>query len=127
MASIQKRKDVWQVRVRVTGLPTLVRSFNSRKSAQVWANEKDNEQLRGVYRDESDVQKTTLSQLIDRYLVDVTPLMKSAAVDAYKLRAFQQRTLNHLPLSKLTPSVLALHRDQRLRAVSNGTATTRWI
>jgi hypothetical protein len=81
MASIQKRKDVWQVRVRVTGLPTLVRSFNSRKSAQVWANEKDNEQLRGVYRDESDAQKTTLSQLIDRYLVDVTPLMKSAAVD----------------------------------------------
>ena len=70
MASIQKRKDVWQVRVRVTGLPTLVRSFDSRKSAQVWANEKDNEQLRGVYRDESDAQKTTLSQLIDRYLVD---------------------------------------------------------
>ena len=57
----------------VTGLPTLVRSFDSRKSAQVWANEKDNEQLRGAYRDESDVQKTTLSQLIDRYLVDVTP------------------------------------------------------
>jgi integrase len=121
MASIQKRKDVWQVRVRVTGLPTLVRSFDSRKSAQVWANEKDNEQLRGVYRDESDVHKTTLSQLIDRYLVDVTPLMKSAAVDAYKLRALQQRTLSHLPLSKLTPSVLAQHRDLRLRAVTNGT------
>jgi integrase len=121
MASIQKRKDVWQVRVRVTGLSTLVRSFDSRKSAQVWANEKDNEQLRGVYRDESDVQKTTLSQLIDRYLVDVTPLMKSAAVDVYKLRALQQRTLSHLPLSKLTPSVLAQHRDMRLRAVTNGT------
>ena len=61
MASIQNRNNVWQVRIRIKGFPTLVRSFDSRKAAQVWANEKDNEQLRGIYRDESDAQKTTLA------------------------------------------------------------------
>ena len=121
MASIQNRNNVWQVRIRIKGFPTLVRSFDSRKAAQVWANEKDNEQLRGIYRDESDAQKTTLSHLIDRYLADVTPLMKGAAEDQYKLRAIQQRTLSSLPISKLTPTLLAQHRDLRLQAVSSGT------
>jgi integrase len=121
MASIQNRNNVWQVRIRIKGFPTLVRSFDSRKAAQVWANEKDNEQLRGIYRDESDAQKTTLSHLIDRYLADVTPLMKGAVEDQYKLKALQQRTLSHLPISKLTPTLLAQHRDLRLQAVSNGT------
>jgi integrase len=59
--------------------------------------------------------------LIDRYLVDVTPLMKGAAEDEYKLRALQRATLSQLAISKLTPSVLAKHRDLRLRAVSSGT------
>jgi hypothetical protein len=121
MASIQKRKNVWQVRIRVQGFPTLSRSFDSRKAAQVWANEKDNEQLRGVYRHESDAQKRTLSHLTDRCLVDVTPLMKGAAEDEYKLRALQRTPQSQLAISKLTPFVLAEHRDLRRRAVSSGT------
>lgn len=106
MASIQKRKNVWQVRIRVQGFPTLARSFEFRKAAQVWANEKDNEQLRGVYRDESDAQKTSLGHLTDRHLVDVTPLMKGAAEDEYKLRALQRTPLSHLAISKRTPLYL---------------------
>ncbi len=51
--------------------------------------------------------------------------MKSAAVDVYKLRALQQRTLSHLPLSKLTPSTgvdLYLHQQGNTTTTPAGKA-----
>jgi len=121
VASIQKRKDVWQVRILVKGFPTLTKSFESQRLAKVWATQKENELLRGVYRDTSTVQKTTLSQLIDRYLVEVTPHMKGAHEDTYRLRALQRMPISKHSLSSLSPSAIAGHRDARLESVAAGT------
>ena len=37
MASFSNRNNVWQVRIRVKGQPTLTKSFDTHKEAQRWA------------------------------------------------------------------------------------------
>lgn len=73
MASMQKRNDVWQVRIRVKGFPTQTKSFDNQRSAIIWATETENELLRGVHIDDSSARSTTLGQMIERYLLEVTP------------------------------------------------------
>lgn len=121
MASIQKRKDVWQVRIRVKGYPTLSKSFDNQRSAKVWATEKENELLRGVYQDNSSAKSITLGHLLGRYLQEVTPLMKGAHEDGYRLRALQRMPISKHSLFSLTPAVVAKHRDYRLKSVAAGT------
>lgn len=121
MASIQKRKDVWQVRIRIKGYPTLSKSFDNQRSAKVWATEKENELLRGVYQDDSSAKAITLGQLIERYLREVTPMMKGAHEDGYRLRALQRMAISKHSLFSLTPAVVARHRDHRLKSVAAGT------
>jgi len=41
---------------------------------------------RGTFVDRSEAESTTLGELIDRYLVEVTPLKKSAAKEERRLR-----------------------------------------
>jgi integrase len=121
MASIQKRKGVWQVRIRVSGYPTLTKSFDNQRSAKVWATAKEHELLRGVSQDDSCARTTTLGQLIERYLAEVTPLMKSAHEDGYRLRALQRMPICKHTLLNLTPAIVAKHRDHRLKSVAAGT------
>jgi integrase len=121
MASISKRNDVWQVRIRIKGYPTLSKSFDNQRSAKVWATEKENELLRGVYQDDSNTKSITLGQLIERYLLEVTPLMKGAHEDSYRLRALQRMPISKHSLFSLTPAVVARHRDLRLKSVAAGT------
>ena len=121
MASISKRNDVWQVRIRIKGYPTLSKSFDNQRSAKVWATEKENELLRGVYHDDTSTKSITLGQLIERYLQEVTPLMKGAHEDGYRLRALQRMPISKHSLFSLTPAVVAKHRDHRLKFVAAGT------
>ncbi len=121
MASISKRNDVWQVRIRIKGYPTLSKSFDNQRAAKVWATEKENELLRGVYQDDSNTKSITLGQLIERYLLEVTPLMKGAHEDGYRLRALQRMPISKHSLFSLTPAVVARHRDHRLKSVAAGT------
>jgi integrase len=121
MASIQKRNDVWQVRIRVKGFPTQTKSFDNQRSAKIWATEIENELLRGVHRDYSSARTTTLGQVIERYLLEVTPSMKSAHEDGYRLRALQRMSICKHSLFNLTPAIIAKHRDHRLESVAAGT------
>lgn len=121
MASIRKRKDVWQIRVRVSGCPTLTKSFDNHRSAKLWATAKEHELLRGVSQDDTCARTTTLGQLIERYLLEVMPLMKGAHEDGYKLRALQRMPICKHTLLNLTPAIIAKHRDRRLKSVAAGT------
>lgn len=121
MASIQKRNGVWQVRIRVSGYPTQTKSFDNQRTAKVWAMERENELLRGIHQDDTSARTITLEQLIERYLLEVTPSMKGAHEDGYRLRALQKMPICKHTLLNLTPAIIAKHRDHRLKSVAAGT------
>jgi integrase len=66
-------------------------------------------------------ERTTLGELVTRYMAEVAPLMNSAEADLIRLAALKRNPLCKLSLVALTPARVAEFRDQRLKLVSGGT------
>jgi hypothetical protein len=60
----------------------------------------------------------SLAALLTRYESEVTSRKRGASSERYRLRTLKAAPIAGLPLDKLTPSVLARHRDERLLVVS---------
>lgn len=121
MASISYRNNRWQVRVRRKGHPTETRSFATRQDAERWARGLETDMDRGAYVPLGEAQRTTLGDLIERYLVEVTPTLKGAKEDTIRLRALMRHPICSYALIALTPTCVAKYRDERLQKVSSGT------
>ncbi len=121
MASIRNRNGVWQARVIRKGFPTTAKTFATRLEAERWARQVEVQIDQGRFVSFKLDERTTLGDLISRYMAEVTPLMKSAEADLIRLAALKRNPLCKLNLLALTPTRLAEFRDQRLKLVSNGT------
>lgn len=121
MASIRKRNrsasGQWQAQVRKKGYPTQTMTFDTRAAAAAWARaiEAEMDQRRFVSRVEAET--TTLKELLERYLEQVTPLKKGAAAEATRLRAMLRHPLARRFVGTLRGVDLARYRDERLRQV----------
>lgn len=120
MASIRQRDGRWQARVTRKGYPQQVRSFGTRGDAARWAREVELEMDRGAFRSQSDIDQQPLRAVLDRYLIQVTPLKRGAADEAIRIRALRRSALASHTLQTLTPAHVASFRDQRLREVAAG-------
>jgi integrase len=118
MATIRKRGDTWQAQVRRQGAYPVSRTFKSKSDAQVWArsmeSQIDRADLPVGFRE---LSKLTLGTLIERYLIEVTPRKRSAAKEGYRLRRILAHRIGACPLSKLSPSMIASYREERLAEV----------
>lgn len=121
MASIRQRGDTWQARVSRRGFKTEVRSFAARQDALRWARALEAEIDRGSYVSTSLAQRTTLKDLIERYVREVLPSMKGARDDRIRLNAIMKRGISQLSMVGLTPQQVARYRDERLLEVAPGT------
>lgn len=121
MASISYRNNRWQVRVRRKGHPTETRSFGTRQDAERWARGLEADMDRGAYVPLGEAQRITLGDLIERYLVEVTPTLKGAKEDTIRLRAVMRHPICKLILTAVTPTCIAKFRDERLQQVSSST------
>src|SRR5579885_2933669 len=68
----------WQAQVRRRGIRPLAKTFETRQDALRWARHAESEMDRGMFLDRSEAERTTLAEIIERYLAEVTPLKKSA-------------------------------------------------
>ncbi len=93
MAAISLRNDVWQARIRRRGHPTVTRSFTTRRDAEKWARSIETAMDRGYYSSGSEAQRTTLAEVIARYIAEVLPSLKSAKQDAIRLKALMRHPL----------------------------------
>jgi hypothetical protein len=125
MASIIKRGDSWHARIRRTGFPPLSSTFESKTEAHQWARVQESEMDRGVWRNRSAADATTLYALIGQYLSEVVPGKKGEESESYRLRAIQRDKLALHKLTALTPAVLALWRDGRLATGLAGATVNR--
>ena len=78
MASIRKRGEKFQARVRVRGASPATRTFTNRKDAQQWAKQAEAAMLRGAWIDRSEAEQTSLRDALARYEREITSTKKGA-------------------------------------------------
>jgi integrase len=121
MASLRFRQGVWQARISRRGFAPQVRSFASKLDAERWARSLEAAMDRGTFVDISEAERTTLGDLVDRYVREVTPTMRSAHDDLIRLKALRRHRICRLGMRALTPAVVAAFRDERLAVVQPAT------
>jgi integrase len=121
MATLRKRKNGhWQARVRKAN-QSISKTFINKADAERWAKQVEVDMQKGSYTNLVLAERTTLGELIDRYIAEVLPTMRGALEDRFRLKALQRRTLSKLSMTALTAAKIAEYRDQRLTQVSSGT------
>ena len=121
MATFRNRNGKWQARIQRQGQVPVSKSFGTRQDAERWARQIEAQMDQGRFVSLRLDERTTLGELVTRYMAEVTPLMKSTGADLIRLAALKRNPLCKLSLVALTPARVAEFRDQRLKLVSGGT------
>lgn len=121
MASFRLHGNRWQARVRRHGYPNQTKSFDTKADAEKWARSIECEIDQGLFISINEAQRTTLKDVIARYLKEVTPTMKSASEDTIRLKAIMRKAIASWSLANLNSARVAAFRDERLKEVSPST------
>lgn len=71
--------------------------------------------IRGVFVSRAEAERTTLGQIIDRYIAEVTPTHRGGTSEALRLKAMRRHPLASRFLATLTSTDFAKYRDERLK------------
>jgi integrase len=121
MASYRQRNGKWQARVLRDGYPDQTKTFATKSDAEKWARAIESEIDKGQFVNVSEAQRTTLGDVIARYLAEVTPTMKGASEDTIRLKAIVRKPIARWSMANLSAARIAAYRDERLKEVSAGT------
>jgi len=125
MATIIRRGEKWQAKIRRDGFPAQSKTFKTKTEADSWARAQESEMDRGAWRDRSKADSTTLFKLLERYAIDVAPTKRGAETEKIRLRTLMRDDLAKYKLSALSPLILADWRDRRLSAGAAGSTVNR--
>lgn len=120
MATYSKnRSGNWEVRIRRNGWPQQTATFPTKKKAEDWAHRIESELSSGQYVDRSLGQRTTLKELIELYLKEVTdkrPGEGSRVAERARLERFmrEEKDLCAHAATNLKPEHFEDYRDRRL-------------
>lgn len=96
--------------------------FPTRKAAEVWARSVEREIDARRYVDPGEAMRTTVAQLLDRYILEVAPTHKGERWEESRLRRLlEDAEFTRRRLDQLRPDDLRAWRDQRLTTVSPAT------
>lgn len=114
MATIRKLPSgSWQVQVRRKGESPISKTFTNKALAEQWARSIETQIDRGTFVDRSEAERTTLAELIDRYLSEITPSKKGSRQESYRLEAIK-KYIGHLIIGSIQGKHIASYRDTRL-------------
>lgn len=117
MATITKRGDRYQVRVRRRGFAEQSDTFRTKAAAERWAREVEAKMDAGAFHDlKVEARRMTLADACDKYGREVTPKKRGSVAEAKRLEAWRAHELASRPLAKILPADVAAHRDARLAA-----------
>ena len=85
------------------------------------------EMAQGAIVSRTNAQTATLRDLLDRYLMEVTPLKKGAEPEAIRIKAFQRHALAGRYVATIRGLDIARFRDERMKAVSSATVRRELI
>ena len=121
MASFRQHGSGWQGRIRRRGYPDITKTFETKADAEKWARALESEIDKGQFVNVSEAQRTTLGDVIARYLAEVTPTMKGATEDTIRLKAIMRKPIARWSMANLSVARVAAFRDERLKEVSAAT------
>lgn len=121
MASLRQHGNGWQGRIRRRGYPDITKTFETKADAEKWARALESEIDKGQFVSVNEAQRSTLGDVIARYLVEVTPTMKGATEDKIRLKAIMRKPIAGWSMANLSAARIAAYRDERLKEVSAGT------
>ena len=110
MATLRKRRNKWEARVRRSGFKTVSKSFIKKTDADAWARHIEICFDRGeIPAAPSEAQKT-FADIAQRYLKDISPQKKSHAVERYRIPRLLAHSFAKLRLKELNgPALCASH------------------
>lgn len=87
MASFYKRGSYqWEAKIRRKGYPQICKTFDSKSDAETWAWKTESEMKRGIFVSHVEAENTTLQEVLERYLREVTPHKKGAARESNRIK-----------------------------------------
>ncbi len=116
MAYIQERTDSkgslrYRVQIRLIGHPTQSATFQRKTDAKRWAQQTETAICEGRHFKAIEAKRHTLNQLIDRYLRDVAPALKSAGDRQRQLKWWKEQ-IGAYTLADITPPLIVECRDR---------------
>lgn len=121
MASFRSRKNKWQARIIRKGHPTIAKTFLTKQDAEKWARSVEIEIDRGTFINTSYAQKTLFKEILQKYLNEVAPNMRSADNQAIRIRKFMEHPIAEVNMAHLSPKHMADYRDERLKVIKPNT------
>ena len=121
MASFRFRNNRWQARVQRKGQKYLARSFINKPDAEKWARSIEIEIDRGTYINTDYAQKTLFKEILQKYLDDVAPNMRSADNQIIRVKKLMKHPIAEVNMAQLSPKHMADYRDERLKVVKPNT------
>lgn len=114
MASFSKRGVYWRAQVRPKGQDTISRSFDTKAEAQIWARSIENAMDKGVYIDNSEAQRTTLLEAIERYEKETIARKGYPGQELQRTKHWKTQPLAKRYLATLRGVDFAKYRDSRM-------------
>lgn len=121
MATIRQRTNRWQCIVKRKGYPLLSNTFELRKDAEKWGRQQERLLDTREWTDLSTAEQTTLGNLLDRYLKEVTPKKRGARTEPSRIRVLKRSFIANLSVATITGPIVSRWRNERLLEVSGGT------
>ena len=107
----------WKAMVRKSGWPTTTKTFRTKRDAEDWARNIEDEMVRGVFINRADSHRLKLNVALDRYVSEVSPTRRaSTASREFRRTKPLKEHLGDYSLTALTPDVIAKYRDMRSKA-----------
>lgn len=105
----------WKAVIRKRGWPTTSKTFRTKRDAQDWARNAEDEMVRGVYIARTGAERLTLKSALKRYLAEVSPTKSKGTTAREKDRAkYLEDAMGKYSLAAITPDKVSEYRDDRL-------------
>lgn len=126
MATIEQRTEgSWQVRIRKKGYPATVKTFLNKRDAESWARKTESEIERGLWRDTTREESTTLADAIARYKAEVTIHKRSVTREESTLRIWLETPLANVSLARIASEDIAKLRNEWLKSLAPASVVRR--
>lgn len=119
MATIQKRGDSYLAQIRRAKMPSISRSFPSKKLAQAWVTKTERELDEQKFQDVRPIANITVADIIERYNAEIGGSKGFGENKTNVLKSINT-ALGSVKLPELTPSRMTEYVNSRLKAGAGG-------
>ena len=99
MATFRKRNDKWQAQIPRTGCATITKTFTFKSDADAWVRQINADLDRqSIPADKQQLAKVTLTELLKRYMAEITPRKREAVNECCKLKKLIRSEISNLKL-----------------------------